>query len=49
MPNINARQAALFGKVMAFTMLFTTFNEVTDPLKAFVLALIATQVLSENS
>jgi hypothetical protein len=49
MPKINARQAALVGKVMAFIVLFTTFNEVADPLKAFVLALIATQVLSESS
>ena len=49
MPKINANQAALVGKVMAFIVLFTTLIVVIDPLRAFVLALIGTQVLSENS
>jgi hypothetical protein len=46
MPNFNANQAALAGKAAAFGALFTTFCGVTDPATAFVLALIATLVLS---
>jgi len=48
MPDFKADQAVLVGKATAFKILFIALCGVIDPLTAFVLALIATLVLSPN-
>ena len=48
MPDIKANQAVLVGRASAFKILFITLVAVTEPMTAFVLALIATLVLSAN-